>query len=175
MSRPSGRFTKRADEYRHTLEAARKQRLLPVQNWEKQWVTPHGAAPGSTYKVLKWVKTDKKQDFSDDEAAETDEQLAPMRDELEALAGAIQEIEELEAAEIGDGDGDSRAGSEGPPSRQTKEESAAPGISLHPPSPSVGKDTSALPSHEPSRSPDPRTETPSVNEMDVDSGRWNNQ
>lgn len=43
------------------LKIARKQRLLPVQCWEKTWVTPRGALPGSTYKVLKWVKTDKKQ------------------------------------------------------------------------------------------------------------------
>ncbi|KAG8896080.1 hypothetical protein FRB99_000195, partial [Tulasnella sp. 403] len=115
MSRLTGRINKR-EEALHNLELARKQRLLPVQCWEKQWVTPQGVQPGSTYKVLKWVKTDKKQDFSDDEAAgaETDEQQAPLRDEMEALAGAAdQEIEELEAADRENGeDGDSRAGSE---------------------------------------------------------------
>lgn len=77
MSRNIGRVNKR-EEALHNLEAsylsgrwddlaelsiqlARRQRLLPVPCWEKQWVSPAGAAPGSTYKVMKWVKTDKKQ------------------------------------------------------------------------------------------------------------------
>jgi hypothetical protein len=35
--------------------------MQPVPCWEKVWVVPEKAAPGSTLKVLKWVKTDKVQ------------------------------------------------------------------------------------------------------------------
>ncbi|KAG9003764.1 hypothetical protein FRB94_002869 [Tulasnella sp. JGI-2019a] len=116
-----GRTNKR-EEAIHNLELARRQRLLPVQCWEKQWVSPQGALPGSTYKVLKWVKTNKVQEFSDDEVVgDSKEQLAPERDEIEALEGAAdQEIEELEAADrVGggpeEGGNDSRAMSEDAP------------------------------------------------------------
>jgi hypothetical protein len=44
-----------------TTEAARRQLMQPVPCWEKVWVVPEKAAPGSTLKVLKWVKTDKVQ------------------------------------------------------------------------------------------------------------------
>lgn len=35
--------------------------MQPVPCWEKVWGPPDGAAPGSTLRVYKWVKTDKKQ------------------------------------------------------------------------------------------------------------------
>jgi hypothetical protein len=44
-----------------TTEAARRQLMQPVPCWEKVWVVPEKAAPGSTLKVLKWVKTEKVQ------------------------------------------------------------------------------------------------------------------
>jgi alpha-D-ribose 1-methylphosphonate 5-triphosphate synthase subunit PhnG len=44
-----------------TTEAARRQLMQPVPCWEKVWIVPEKAAPGSTLKVLKWVKTDKVQ------------------------------------------------------------------------------------------------------------------
>jgi hypothetical protein len=44
-----------------TTEAARRQLMQPVPCWEKVWVVPEKAAPGSTLKVMKWVKTDKVQ------------------------------------------------------------------------------------------------------------------
>lgn len=44
-----------------TTEAARRQLMQPVPCWEKMWVTPQDALAGSTLKVYKWVKTDKKQ------------------------------------------------------------------------------------------------------------------
>ncbi len=44
-----------------TTEAARRQLMQPVPCWEKVWVVPEKAAPGSTLKVLKWVKTYKVQ------------------------------------------------------------------------------------------------------------------
>ncbi|KIJ54656.1 hypothetical protein M422DRAFT_24562 [Sphaerobolus stellatus SS14] len=71
----SGRFIGAA-----TSETARRQLMQPVPCWEKAWVVPEGAAPGSSLKVLRWVKTDKKQQFSDEEDA-VDEPLAPLPDE----------------------------------------------------------------------------------------------
>lgn len=83
-----------------TTEAARRQLMQPVPCWEKVWEAPEGAAPGSTLKVYKWVKTDRKQvnyshynqkisssatkinneqNFSDDEE-EPDMPLAPLPD-----------------------------------------------------------------------------------------------
>ena len=44
-----------------TTEAARRQLMQPVACWEKTWVVPENAPSGSTMKVYKWVKTDKKQ------------------------------------------------------------------------------------------------------------------
>lgn len=77
--------------------------MQPVTCWEKVWVLPDNAPPGSTLKVFKWVKTDKKQvrkgtcgwlwiklihfqQFSDDES-ETDQPLAPLPDEPEVVDG----------------------------------------------------------------------------------------
>ncbi|KAG6381013.1 hypothetical protein JVT61DRAFT_5408 [Boletus reticuloceps] len=90
-----------------TTEAARRQLMQPVVCWEKMWVAPENAPPGSTMKIYKWAKTDKKQvrlyvyelmyigqltimdlckQFSDDEG-EVDEPLAPLPDEPEVVEG----------------------------------------------------------------------------------------
>lgn len=44
-----------------TSEAARRQLMQPVQCWEKVWILPSSAPAGSTVKIYKWVKTEKKQ------------------------------------------------------------------------------------------------------------------
>ncbi|EJU00002.1 hypothetical protein DACRYDRAFT_109427 [Dacryopinax primogenitus] len=46
-------------------EAYRRALLLPVQPWKKEWVTPVGGSPG--LKLMKWVKSDEKLQWSDDE------------------------------------------------------------------------------------------------------------
>src|SRR6202042_247946 len=88
-----------------TTEAARRALMQPVPCWEKVWSTPENAAPGSTLRVYKWVKTDKQQvsliqtclfsfiqpryslkQFSDDED-EVDVPLAPLPDEIEMVEG----------------------------------------------------------------------------------------
>lgn len=98
-----------------TSEASRRQLMQPVPCWEKVWVLPETAAPGSTLKVYKWVKTDKKQvrdplfiararsnvvpkQFSDDEN-ETDQPLAPLpeADDVEVVDGD-EELDQDEAA-----------------------------------------------------------------------------
>lgn len=94
----SGRFIGAA-----TSESARRQLMQPVPCWEKVWVIPEGAAPGSGLKTLRWVKTDKKQQFSDDEDA-VDEPLAPLPDE------PIHEDDEDDEK-----DGDDAADSAAPP------------------------------------------------------------
>ncbi|KAG6817718.1 hypothetical protein H0H87_004509 [Tephrocybe sp. NHM501043] len=80
--------------------------MQPVPCWEKVWVVPENGAPGSSLKVYKWVKTEKIQQFSDDEG-EVDEPLAPLPDEPEVIDGdeedeAVPEnaIEETQATEI---------------------------------------------------------------------------
>ncbi|KIP12558.1 hypothetical protein PHLGIDRAFT_27349 [Phlebiopsis gigantea 11061_1 CR5-6] len=67
-------------------EASRRQLMQPVPCWEKVWALPDVASPGSTLKVYKWVKTDKRQQFSDDEE-ETDQPLAPLPDDSEVVEG----------------------------------------------------------------------------------------
>ncbi|GJE87556.1 hypothetical protein PsYK624_036390 [Phanerochaete sordida] len=67
-------------------EASRRQLMQPVQCWEKVWALPDNAPPNSTLRVYKWVKTDKIQQFSDDEG-ETDQPLAPLPDEPEVVDG----------------------------------------------------------------------------------------
>ncbi|KIM47815.1 hypothetical protein M413DRAFT_210231 [Hebeloma cylindrosporum] len=70
-----------------TTEAARRQLMQPVPCWEKVWVAPNSITSGSsTLKVYKWVKTEKVQQFSDDEG-EVDEPLAPLPDEPEVVDG----------------------------------------------------------------------------------------
>ncbi|OBZ76143.1 hypothetical protein A0H81_03236 [Grifola frondosa] len=81
-----------------TSEASRRQLMQPVPCWEKVWALPDNAVPGSTLKVYKWVKTDKKQQFSDDEG-ETDEPLAPLPEpeDVEIVEGD-DEMDQDEAA-----------------------------------------------------------------------------
>ncbi|KAH7914784.1 hypothetical protein BJ138DRAFT_999311 [Hygrophoropsis aurantiaca] len=69
-----------------TTEAARRQLMMPVACWEKKWVTPENAPTNSSMKIFKWVQTEKKQQFSDDEG-EVDEPLAPLPDEPEVVEG----------------------------------------------------------------------------------------
>lgn len=89
--------------------------MQPVPCWEKVWVLPENAAPGSTLKVYKWVKTDKKQvrdsfycswtclktvvqQFSDDEN-ETDQPLAPLPEPDDAeVVDVDEEMDQDEAA-----------------------------------------------------------------------------
>ncbi|CCL99076.1 uncharacterized protein FIBRA_01088 [Fibroporia radiculosa] len=79
-------------------EASRRQLMQPVPCWEKAWILPENAAPGSTLRIYKWVKTEKKQQFSDDEG-ETDQPLAPLPepDEIEVVEGD-EELDQDEAA-----------------------------------------------------------------------------
>ncbi|KAI0943781.1 hypothetical protein AcW1_002862 [Taiwanofungus camphoratus] len=79
-------------------EALRRQLMQPVPCWEKVWSVPENAASGSTLKVYKWVKTDKRQQFSDDEG-ETDQPLAPLPEpeEVEVVEGD-EDMDQDEAA-----------------------------------------------------------------------------
>jgi len=54
--------------------------MAQVPSWELTWVVPDSVAPGSPLKVYRWVKTDKIQQFSDDEG-EADDPLAPLPEE----------------------------------------------------------------------------------------------
>ncbi|KAF8317665.1 hypothetical protein DL93DRAFT_2154173 [Clavulina sp. PMI_390] len=94
-------------------EIQKRQRLQPVQTWRQEWVKPTNALPGSTYKVLKWVKGEQKQHFSDDEdtVAESTSVAVVVDEELEdsRMASELPDpevnVEEGDGDE-GDGDGD---------------------------------------------------------------------
>ncbi|KAF5368588.1 hypothetical protein D9758_002334 [Tetrapyrgos nigripes] len=75
-----------------TTEAARRALMQPVACWEKVWVTPENA-PGSSVKIYRWVKTEKVQQFSDEEG-NVDEPLAPLPDEPEVVDGDDEDNEE---------------------------------------------------------------------------------
>ncbi|KAK2461604.1 hypothetical protein APHAL10511_006067 [Amanita phalloides] len=76
-----------------STEAARRQLMQPVSCWERTWVTPENVS-NISFKVRKWVRTDRPQQFSDDEGG-ADEPLAPLPDEPEVVDGD----EELEQDE----------------------------------------------------------------------------
>ncbi|KAJ7508600.1 hypothetical protein B0H11DRAFT_2153057 [Mycena galericulata] len=76
-----------------TTEAARRQLMQPVPSWEKVWVVPENAPAGSSFRILKWIKTSKTQHFSDDEG-EADEPLAPLPDEVEVVEGDEEDQDE---------------------------------------------------------------------------------
>ncbi|THH17765.1 hypothetical protein EUX98_g9063 [Antrodiella citrinella] len=67
-------------------EASRRQLMQPVPSWEKVWVNSD-KAPGATIKVFKWVKTDKIQQFGEDESEVVNQPLAPLPDEPEVVEG----------------------------------------------------------------------------------------
>ncbi|KAK7063796.1 hypothetical protein R3P38DRAFT_3249377 [Favolaschia claudopus] len=96
-----------------TTDAMRRQLMQPVPSWEKVWVAPD-AAPGSTIRIRKWVKTSKIQHFSDDEEGEADEPLAPLPDEVEVVEGDEEDQDE------------NAAGSAAPPSVRETTEAPAP-------------------------------------------------
>ncbi|TBU63574.1 hypothetical protein BD310DRAFT_869560 [Dichomitus squalens] len=81
-----------------TSEASRRQLMQPVPCWEKVWGPPDGAPPGTTLRVYKWVKTDKKQQFSDDEG-EADQPLAPIQpEELVEVVEGDDDMDQDDAA-----------------------------------------------------------------------------
>ncbi|KAJ7492152.1 hypothetical protein FB451DRAFT_518712 [Mycena latifolia] len=80
-----------------TTEAARRQLMQPVPSWEKIWVVPDIAPAGSTLRVMRWTKTNKTQNFSDDEG-EADEPLAPLPDDVEVVEGDEEDQDEAAAA-----------------------------------------------------------------------------
>ncbi|KIY63029.1 hypothetical protein CYLTODRAFT_446867 [Cylindrobasidium torrendii FP15055 ss-10] len=81
-----------------TTEAARRQLMQPVPCWEKAWVTPEGFPGNTTFKVYKWVKTDRVPQFKDDEV-ELDEPLAPLPDaeEVEVIDDEEKDEEKEDA------------------------------------------------------------------------------
>ncbi|KAJ3556060.1 hypothetical protein NM688_g2236 [Phlebia brevispora] len=130
--------------------------MQPVPCWEKVWALPENAPPGSSLRVFKWVKTDKKQHFSDDEG-DGDQPLAPLPDEPEAVEGD-DEMDQDEAT------GSVAANTPVPASREVsepvvpKEESkpATPkphplSISFQPPSPTPATDDGLEDSLKPTR------------------------
>ncbi|OJT10705.1 hypothetical protein TRAPUB_12798 [Trametes pubescens] len=118
-----------------TSEASRRQLMQPVPCWEKVWGPPDGAAPGSTLKVYKWVRTDKKQQFSDDEG-EVDQPLAPIQPEEIEVVDGDDDMDQDEAAGSTAPDMTpglmSRDVSEPAPALREEDDSAKPSPKPHP-------------------------------------------
>ncbi|KIL71739.1 hypothetical protein M378DRAFT_155337 [Amanita muscaria Koide BX008] len=76
-----------------STEAARRQLMQPVACWERVWTTPENI-PNVSFKVRRWARTEKPQQFSDDEDG-ADEPLAPLPDEPEVGEGD-EEMEQEE-------------------------------------------------------------------------------
>lgn len=92
-----------------TSEAARRQLMQPVTVWEKTWVPIESAGgPGTSLKVLKWVKTEKIPQFNDDDGETLDAPLAPLPDDAEMMLVGDDD----EGDEAATGTGTSRAESE---------------------------------------------------------------
>jgi len=131
-----------------TSEAARRQLMQPVPCWEKVWVPLANAPPGSNLKVLKWIKTDNRQAFSDDEE-EVDEPLAPLPDDVEGNEGEEGDDQEEAPSASGAPDNTSRAVSESvPPPDETPQESEPKAAKPHPLSISVVPSPSPPPPEE---------------------------
>ncbi|KAK6905677.1 hypothetical protein I204_05625 [Kwoniella mangroviensis CBS 8886] len=78
-----GRFTSSS-----ASEHYQRQLTAPVNKWKKQWVTPIGLAPESSYKICKWVK----------------------QKEKAKLTGAIEVDDNTPVPEEGEGDEDEDGG-----------------------------------------------------------------
>ncbi|KAH8119921.1 hypothetical protein DFH11DRAFT_1557300 [Phellopilus nigrolimitatus] len=122
-----------------TTEAARRQLMQPVPCWEKVWVSPQDAPPNSTLKVFKWVKTDKRQNFSDDEE-EPDLPLAPLPDLESQVIEGDDDMEDDPATSVGP-DVASRAVSEPVAVAQESEEATPARPKPHPLSMSLVPDS----------------------------------
>ncbi|CAL1695163.1 unnamed protein product [Somion occarium] len=120
--------------------------MQPVPCWEKVWTLPENVPAGTTLKVFRWMRTEKRQQFSDDES-ETDQPLAPLPDEPEVVEGD-EEIDQDEATNsvVPDTTPVSRAESEAVvPKEESKPATPKPhplSVSFQPPSPTpVPEDT----------------------------------
>ncbi|WVW82260.1 hypothetical protein I302_104266 [Kwoniella bestiolae CBS 10118] len=108
-----GRFTSSSAN-----EHYQRQLTAPVNKWKKQWVTPIGLAPESSYKICKWVKQKEKAKLTG--AIEVDDNT-PVPDEGDEEEGddqgegEDQEMEEDDQEQEGDDD-------EGEPEGEEEEE-----------------------------------------------------
>ncbi|VDB87515.1 unnamed protein product [Peniophora sp. CBMAI 1063] len=127
-----------------TTESARRQLMAPVACWERQWVKPDA---GASFKVYRWVKTDKPQNFDDDEGG-VDEPLAPLPDEPEVIEDDEDAQDETAAAtpaaSVVPPEAISRATSEPDLKADSHTESKAPSPKPHPLSMSFGPDDAAM-------------------------------
>lgn len=108
--------------------------MIPTPCWERVSVTPDDTAPGTTWKVYKWVKTDRKQVFEEEEV---DQPLAPLQD-VEEIETNEEDTENADDTPTGE---NSRAVSELPPvkddmlSRPVTPKPHPLSVSFQPPSP----------------------------------------
>ncbi|WRT64108.1 uncharacterized protein IL334_001037 [Kwoniella shivajii] len=101
-----GRFTSSTAN-----ESYQRQLTAPVNKWRKQWVSPTGLAPESSYKICKWVKQKEKAKLAG--AAEGDDNTpAPEGEENEGDENDEGEDQEMDEDNQGDEEGEAE-GEEG--------------------------------------------------------------
>ncbi|KZV91342.1 hypothetical protein EXIGLDRAFT_769987 [Exidia glandulosa HHB12029] len=108
-----------------TSETARRQLMQPVTIWEKVWVPTESAGPASSLKIMKWVRTEKVPQFTDDDGEALDAPLAPLPDEPDQSDAVIVDDDEGDVTGT-PGDTPSRAESERPPEPPVPVTPAAP-------------------------------------------------
>ncbi|WVF70888.1 hypothetical protein IAT40_005683 [Kwoniella sp. CBS 6097] len=108
-------------------ESYQRQLTTPVNKWKRQWVSPTGLAPESSYKICKWVKIKEKAKLAGavSEAGDGDD-VTPAPDGDEADEGDGEDMDEDEQGDEGDeneGDEDEEDGEEG---KATEDQTPAP-------------------------------------------------
>ncbi|WVQ97238.1 hypothetical protein IAU59_004348 [Kwoniella sp. CBS 9459] len=149
-------------------ESYQRQLTAPVNKWKRQWVSPTGLAPESSYKICKWVKIKQKAKLAGavSEAGDGDD-VTPAPDGDDADEGDGEDMDEDDQGDEGDdneGDEDEEDGEEG---KATEDQTPAPSAAAAAASADSGAnpvstDTPALETKEASS---PKAAPPSANPL----------
>ncbi|OCF42493.1 hypothetical protein I317_03738 [Kwoniella heveanensis CBS 569] len=125
-------------------ESYQRQLTTPVNKWKRQWVSPTGLAPESSYKICKWVKIKEKAKLAgavSDAGDGDDVTPAPDGDEADEGEGDGEDMDEDDQSDEGDenegddddGDGDEGKATEDQTPAPAPATAVAPATSAHPP------------------------------------------
>ncbi|WWD17909.1 hypothetical protein CI109_102354 [Kwoniella shandongensis] len=130
-------------------ESFQRQLTAPVHKWKKQWVSPKGLAPESSYKICKWVKSHEK--------AKPAGAISEVGDEETPAPDGDVDVDEEDEGEDGDenmdeDEGEGEEGGEGEAEGEGEEdetkpptETPAPEGRTEPPTPLETPDTEVAP------------------------------
>ncbi|KAK8865905.1 hypothetical protein IAR55_001053 [Kwoniella newhampshirensis] len=140
-----GRFTSTT-----ASESFQRQLTAPVHKWKKQWVSPKGLAPESSYKICKWVKSQEKaklvgatSEVGDEETPAPDGDVDVDEEDEGEDGDEIMEDDEGEGEEGADVEGEGEAEGEG-----EEDETKPPTETLAPEGPTEPPTPLETPDHE---------------------------